>query len=221
MNFIEKKERNTLYHSLLGRISFSLDENRSLRLRRLHANEYTNKCDRTEGQKQNLWNKKYDWEKFACKYIDACVCVLQKTKFISSEEKDAIKWNTSIFSQLNPLAIILGIFVGEQCDDDTRVLAFKRNEDDDDDNETTVIRKYLITFCSLSSLQIIRHICEIFGHFECAKILLSNGFYLHQMKDTKIDFTTDSSRRRIKDGTFIWRTPFVLLIIAKTMQTNK
>lgn len=89
------------------------------------------------------------------------------------------------------------------------------------DNETTVIRKYLVTFCSLSSPQIIRHICEIFGHFECAKILLSNGFYLHQMKDTKIDFTTDSSRRRIKDGTFIWRTPFVLLIIAKTMQTNK
>lgn len=81
-----------------------------------------------------------------------------------------------------------GHFVREQCDDDTRVLSFKRNDDEDDDNQTTVIRKYLVTFYLLPPPKSFDTFVK-FSVILNAQRFYSNGFYLHQMKDLKIDFT--------------------------------
>lgn len=220
MNFIEKKERNTLYHSVLGRISFSLDKNRSLRLRRLHANEYTNKCDRTEGQKRNLWNKKYDWEKFACKYIDACVCALKDEIHFERRKRCHQMEYKHIFT-IQSVGHHSGHFCWRTMWWWYKSISIQKKRGrrrwQRDNGDSQISHNILLAFIPSNHST---HLWN-FRSFWMRKILLSNGFYLHQMKDTKIDFTTDSSRRRIKDGTFIWRTPFVLLIIAKTMQTNK
>lgn len=43
-------------------------------------------------------------------WMRVCVCLEERNSFQVKKKKKAIKWNTNIFSQLNPLAIQFGHF---------------------------------------------------------------------------------------------------------------